>query len=148
MRFSQRILIAAIVATAMVVSAAPAKSHVNGSTMNIVIPESKSYGGAWPVTVTHSQFSNGVGCLTLTGGARGGSASLVFGGQAYHYGSFVVVNQLLMATIIKPSGSQNGALTFTAPASHGRIGQGLYEDIQDGSNFDFGALAFGMNGGC
>jgi hypothetical protein len=53
-----------------------------------------------------------------------------------------------MATIVKPSGSQNGALTFTAPASHGNIGQGLFEDIQGGSNFDFGALTFGMKGGC
>ncbi len=54
----------------------------------------------------------------------------------------------LMATIIKPSGSQNGALTFTAFASRGQIGLGIFEDIQGGSNFDFGALAFGMKNGC
>ena len=144
MRFSQRILIAAVAATAMVASAAPAMAHISGSTMNMVIPASRSYSSAWPVTITGSQFSNGTGCLTLSGT----SASLVFGGQKYQYGSFVVVNHLLMATVIKPSGSQNGALTFTAPASHGRIGQGIYEDIQGGSNSDFGALAFGTKGGC
>ena len=53
-----------------------------------------------------------------------------------------------MATIIKPSGSQNGALTFTASANRGQIGQGIFEDIEGGSNFDFGALAFGMKNGC
>ena len=60
----------------------------------------------------------------------------------------MVVNHLLMATIVKPSGSQNGALTFTASASHGRTGQGIFKYIEGGSNSDFGALAFGMKGGC
>jgi hypothetical protein len=53
-----------------------------------------------------------------------------------------------MAPILKPSGSQNSALTFTASASHGHIGQGIYENIEDGSNSDFGALTFDMKGGC
>jgi hypothetical protein len=146
MRFSQRILIAAVAATAIVVSAGAAIAH--SSTMNMIVPDSHSYSGAWPVTITGSQFSNGTDCLTLTGNAGGGSASLVAGSQKFPYGSFVVVNHILMATIIKPSGSQNGALTFVASANHSHIGQGLFENIEGGSNADFGSLAFGMKGGC
>jgi|SRR5580704_13297100 hypothetical protein len=148
MGFSKRILIAAIATAALVVSAGPASAHINGNTMNVVVPESRSYAGAWPVTVTGSQFSNGTYCLTLTGNGSSGSASLVMGGQKYPYGSFEVVNHILMATIVKPSGSQNGALAFTASASHGHIGEGIFENIEGGSSFDFGALAFGMKGGC
>ena len=53
-----------------------------------------------------------------------------------------------MATIIEQLYGQNGALTFTASASRGHIGDGLYENIEGGSNFDFGALTFGMKNGC
>ncbi|MGB8909794.1 MAG: hypothetical protein WCC84_13710 [Candidatus Cybelea sp.] len=148
MRFSQEILIAAVTAAAMSVSAGAAMAHINGSPM-MAAPASQSYSGAWPVTVTHSQFSNGTYCLTLTGNGRnGGSASLVMDSQKYPYGSFVVVNHIIIATIVKPSGSQNGALTFTADAHRGNIGQGVFENIEGGSNFDFGKLAFGMKGGC
>lgn len=147
MHFSQRTLIAAVAATAFVVSAGPAMAHINGSTM-MAIPESHSYSGAWPVTVTRSQRSNGTGCLTLTGSGNVGSASLVFGGQTYHFGSFVVVNHILMATIQEPLYGQNGALMFTASASRGHVGQGIFENIEGGSNFDFGALAFGSEAGC
>jgi hypothetical protein len=101
----------------------------------------------WPVTVSHSQFSNGAGYLTLTGN-RTGSASLVFGGETYNYGSFVVLNGILMAIIVKPAGSQNGSLTFTASASLGRVGSGIFENIEGGENFDVGSLAFGTKGGC
>jgi hypothetical protein len=112
------------------------------------VPALHSYSGAWPVTVTRSQRSNGTGCLTLSGNARGGSASLVFGGFKYPYGSFFVIDNILMATISEPLYGQNGALTFTASANRGNIGQGIFENIEGGSNFDFGALAFGMKNGC
>jgi hypothetical protein len=56
----------------------------NGNTM--FVPVSRSYSGAWPVTISHSQRSNGTGCLTLTKNASGGSASLVFGSQKYPSG--------------------------------------------------------------
>jgi hypothetical protein len=132
MRFTQRIIVAAA-ATAMAVSAGPAIAH--------------GYSGNWPVTVTRSQRSNGTGCLTLTGNGSG-SASLVLGGQKYVYGSFLVIKGILMATISEPLYGQNGALMFTASASHGNIGQGIFENIEGGSNFDAGALAFGMKNGC
>jgi hypothetical protein len=149
MHFAQRILIAAVAATAMVVSTGPTMARgFNGNAMNTFAPDLSSYRGAWPVTVTGSQFTNSTYCLTLTGNGSSGSASLVMDGQKYPYGSFEVVNRILMATILKPSGSQNGALTFTASANRGHIGQGIFQNIEDGSNFDFGALAFGMKGGC
>jgi hypothetical protein len=148
MRFTQRILIAAVATTAMVVSAGPAMAHINGSTM-MVVPESHSYTGAWPVTVTHSEFSNGTDCLTLTqGGSNGGSASLVANGQKYPYGSFRVIKDILVVTISEPLYGQNGVLLFIAHANNGHIGRGIFEDDRGGSDFDTGELAFGMNGGC
>lgn len=148
MCFSQRILIAAVAVTAMALSGGPAMAHINGSTM-MVIPESHSYSGAWPVTVTHSQFGDGTDCLTLTqGSGNGGSASLVAGGQKYPYGSFVVMDDILVVNITEPLYGQNGALMFIAHANRGHIGQGVYENIEGGSNFDRGTLVFGMKGGC
>jgi hypothetical protein len=146
MRFSQRILIAAVATTAMLVPAGAAMAHGNGYAM--FVPTSRSYGGAWPVTISHSQRSNGTGCLTLTQNASGGSASLVFGSQKYPYGSFVVVNDILVANITEPLYGQNGALMFIAHADQGHIHDGAFENIEGGSNFDFGALAFGKKNGC
>ena len=101
------------------------------------------------MTVTHSQRSNGTYCLTLSENGRNeGAASLVMGSQRFPYGSFIVIHDILMATIQEPLYGQNGALTFTASANRGRIGQGIFENIEGGSNFDFGALTFGMKGGC
>jgi hypothetical protein len=149
MHFSQRILIAAAAATAVLVSAGAATAHVyNAGAMNMAGPDSHSFSGAWPVTVTGSQRSNGTGCLTLSGNGNSGTASLSFGSETYHYGSFIVISHILMATIQEPAYGQNGALTFTASASRGRIGQGLFENIEGGSDFDFGALAFGTKGSC
>ena len=146
MRFSQRILIAAFATTAMFVTTGAAMAHgYNGN----ILPALHSYSGAWPVTVTGSQFSNGTACLTLTEtGGNGGSASLVMDGQKYPYGSFVVVNRILMANITEPLYGQNGALMFVASANRGHTGQGIFENIEGGSNFDFGSLAFGMKNGC
>jgi hypothetical protein len=147
MRFSQQVLIAAVATTAMVVSAGAAMAH--GNTMNMFAPALHNYSGAWPVTVTRSQFSNGTFCLTLTqSGSNGGSASLVANGKKYPYGSFLVSKDILVVTITEPLGSQNGALLFIAHANDGDIGKGIFEDDRGGSDFDTGTLAFGMKGGC
>jgi hypothetical protein len=147
MRFTQRIMIAA--AMAVVVSAGPAMAHgYNGNTINTFVPASRGYSGAWPVTIKGSQFSNGTGCLTLTENASGGSASLVFGSQKYPYGSFIVINGILVANITEPLYGQNGALMFVASADNGHIGRGAFENVEGGSNFDFGELAFGKRNGC
>lgn len=150
MHFSQRILIAAAATTAMLVSASAAMAHaVNGSMMNMVVPPSRGYAGNWPVTITDSQHSNGTGCLTLTRTPSGGeSASLVLGSQRYPYGSFLVINHTLVATITVQAYSQNAGLVFIGSANRGNIGPGVFEDVYGGSNFDSGALTFGMKGGC
>jgi hypothetical protein len=150
MRFSKRILIAAVTTMAMVVSAGAAMAHgINGSTMNMVVPESHGYGGSWPVTVSHSQHSNGTDCLTLIGnGSDAGSASLVIGSQRFPNGSFLVINHTLVATITAQAYSQNAGLVFIGSADRGKIGPGVFEDVYGGSDFDAGASTFGMKGGC
>lgn len=149
MHFSQRTLTTAVAATALAASAGAAIAHgYTGSPANMMFPTSRGYSGSWPVTITHSQFHNGTDCLTLNGRGNSGSASLVAGGTKYPFGSFLVLNGILVATIVKPSGSQNGSLVFIAPASRGHIGQGIFENIEGGSNFDTGDLTFGMKNGC
>jgi hypothetical protein len=145
MRFIQGFTIAAIATTAVIASAGAGLARGN-----MIAPASHthSYIGAWPVTITRSQRSNGTGCLTLTGGASSGQASLDFEGDKYPYGSFVVLNDLLIATITEPLYGQNGSLMFTVPAKNGHIGQGIFENVEGGSNFDFGSLAFGTKNGC
>lgn len=59
MRFLQVILIAAFATLAIVVSASPAMARGYTSTMDMAVPDSFSYSGSWPVTVTRSQHSNG-----------------------------------------------------------------------------------------
>jgi hypothetical protein len=115
----------------------------------MIVPNSQGYNGSWPVTVSHSHNSNFTGCLTLNKTVSGGSAaSLVIGTQKYPSGSFLVVNHILVATITAQAYSQNAGLVFIAPASHGNIRKGVFEDVYGGSNFDSGALAFGMKDGC
>jgi hypothetical protein len=144
MRFARGIVIAAVAGFAGFSSPGAATAHVYGNTVNPFDPASRSYNGAWPVTVSQSQRSNGTGCLTL----NGGSASLVFEGQKYAYGSFLVMNHLLIATITEPLYGQNGALMFIVPTKRGQIGQGIFENIEGGSNFDAGTLTFGAKNGC
>jgi hypothetical protein len=149
MRLTQRFMFAAV-AAAVTVCSAPAAAHgYNGYAGSTFSPEStRTYTGAWPVTISHSQFSNGTGCLTLTGTPSGGTASLEFGGQKYPYGEFLVMNGILVANITEPLYGQNGALMFVAHASRGKIGDGAFENIEGGSNFDSGDLVFGTKNGC
>ncbi len=134
MCFSRPILIVAVATLATVASAGAAMA--------------RGYSGSWPVTITHSQFDNGTDCLTLNGAGNGGSASLVAGGTKYPYGSFLVLNGILVVNITEPLYGQNGSLFFIAPASRGRIGRGVFEDDRGGSDFDVGDLAFGTKNGC
>jgi len=117
-----------------------------------------SYIGNWPLTVSHSQFGDGVYCLTLSSsGAAGwpqrGAASLTSslpdGNQ--HYGSFEVIDGILVVTVVQYNGGggQNNSLLFVAPASDGEIlGKGVFDLISGGETFDSGQLVFGANGGC
>jgi hypothetical protein len=150
MHFTLRNLVFAAVAIAMVVSAGPAMARgYNGSATNIFLTGSENYSGAYPVTITHAQFGNATGCLTLTqAGGNGGSASLVLDGQKYPYGSFLIMSDILMATIQEPLYGQNGALLFVVHASRGLIGRGIFENAEGGSAFNSGDLLFGTKGGC
>ena len=107
-----------------------------------------NYSGTWPVTITNSQFSNGAGCLTLSGNGKSGGASLVFGSQKYVYGSFLVMDGIIVVSIVEPLYGQNGVLQFTAHARGGTVSKGIFEDLRGGSNFDAGSLKFGMKNGC
>jgi hypothetical protein len=136
MHLYQRIATVVVVTMAMAVCTGPA------------LAGGHNYTGNWPVTVSGSQRSNGTFCLTLKGGTSGGQASLNAGSQKYPYGSFLVLDGLLIATITQPLYGQNGALMFTVPVKHGSIGQGVFEDVEGGSNFDAGKLTFGAKNGC
>src|SRR5579883_366142 len=115
--------------------------------------EARGYTGAWPVTVSRSHHSDGTYCLTLTdngsyGWRHSGSASLVIGSQKCPFGSGQVINGTLIAAIQAQGYGQNAGLVFVGSASRGNLGPGVFEDVYGGSDFDSGALAFGMRGGC
>lgn len=136
MRFSKRILVA--VAAVMVVAAAPSTAMAQG------------YTGKWPVTISRSHHSDGSYCLTLSDNGSGGfrhsgSASL---GGSLNFGTFQVINHDLVATIEAQGYGQNAGLVFIGRANGGSIGNGFFEDVYGGEDFDSGALTFGMKGGC
>lgn len=147
MSFAQRTMIAAAAALGVVASAGPATAHVNDASSSMVVP-AVNFSASWPVTITGSQRSNGTGCLTLSGRGSSGAASLVFGSQKYTYGSFLVSDDLLVVTITEPLYGQNGAIMFINHTRRSHIGQGIFENVEGGSNFDFGNLAYGMKNGC
>ncbi len=137
MRFSQRIVITIFAAaTAVVVSASAAIAA--------------GYTGRWPVTISHSHHSDGSYCLALTdngsnGWRHSGSASL---GGSLSFGTFQVINRTLVATIQAQGYGENAGLVFIGSANRGNIGNGVFEDVYGGEDFDSGALTFGTKGGC
>jgi hypothetical protein len=149
MSFLQRTftIVAAVVSVA-VVSNGAAIARGYGGAARMGIQDSAGYNGNWPVTVTRSQHSNGTFCLTLTESSKdGGSASVLIDNQKYP-GSFIVINHTLVATLTAQGYSQNDGLVFIGSADGGNIGKGAFENVYGGSDFDSGALAFGMKGGC
>ncbi len=113
----------------------------------------QSYSGRYPLTVTHSQFHNGTGCLMLTdngtqGWPHSGQASTAGRLFVGNGGSFQLIDRILVATITQSTGTGGSAsLVFTAPAGNGNIGNGVFEQVYGGEN-DSGVLVFGMKGGC
>ena len=147
MRFVQLGTLVAAATLAITSSTGAAGAHGYNGNGFMFAPALHSYGGAWPVTVTRSQRDNTTGCLTLKG-VSSGQASLVFGGTSYPFGSYVVIDGILVAELSEPLYGQNGALTFSAHASDGNVGHGIFEDLRGGSAFDIGELAFGTKNGC
>ncbi|MGA8097757.1 MAG: hypothetical protein WB810_03755 [Candidatus Cybelea sp.] len=149
MRLFQGILFAAVAVVIVSPNAAIAHGY-NGSSMVMIAPESHSYTGNWPATVTKSQHSNGTYCLTLTqNGRNSGSGSLVLpGGSKLSFGTFQIFNHTLVVTFEAQGYGQNAGLVFVGSAGRGNLGQGVFDDVYGGEAFDEGALAFGTKGGC
>jgi len=116
----------------------------------------QSYSGNWPVTVIQAPHGNGTYCLTLTdngdfGWPHSGEASLSGGrlGSETFYGTFQLIDGLLVATIEEPSDSgQNAGAVFIGRASGGHIGKGVYDQVYGGEEFDSGVLSFGVKNDC
>jgi hypothetical protein len=136
MRFLERIVLT--IAAAAAIFVAPSAALAAG------------YTGRWPVTISHSHHSDGSYCMALTDNGSGGwphsgSASL---GGSLSFGTFQVINHMLVATIEAQGYGQNAGLVFIGKAQRGSIGNGFFEDVYGGEDFDSGALTFGMKGGC
>jgi hypothetical protein len=116
----------------------------------------QSYSGNWPVNVDLPPHFGHTACITLidngtAGAPHSGSASISgpLVGSTLTYGTFQVINHLLVVTIQAESDSGSDAgLVFIAPASDGDIGKGVFENVYGGEDFLSGALTFGKNGGC
>ena len=116
----------------------------------------QSYSGKWPVNVALPPHDGHTGCITLVdngsnGAPHSGSAtisgSLV--GGTLPYGTFQVINNLLVVTIQASSDTgSNAGLVFIAPALNGSLGSGVFENVYGGENSISGALTVGKNGGC
>ncbi len=119
----------------------------------------QSYSGNFLLIATHSRFRRGgpfTFCLGLTdngtvGYPHSGPASVsgaYFGGGTLTGGTFQLIDHLLVATIPVPTGNGQGdAVVFTAPASNGNIGNGVFEQVET-SEVDSGVLGAGKKGGC
>ena len=106
------------------------------------------YSGNWPLTISHSQGSNGHYCLTLNG-AMSGSASLTGPLGNLPNGDFQVIGKSLVASIAQPyGGGFNAGLVFTLPAKNGVLTKGVYIDDNDGYLFDTSTVTVGEKNGC
>jgi hypothetical protein len=111
----------------------------------------QSYTGKWQATVTGSRNSNGTYCVTLTdngsfGTPHSGPAELN-GTEDPYSAYFTVVDGLITVTFPSVSGPGDCCdfFVFTARASNGRIGDGVFNYFGPG---DFGVVAFGKKDSC
>ncbi|MGD0512471.1 MAG: hypothetical protein ABSA29_04165 [Terriglobales bacterium] len=111
----------------------------------------QSYTGKWRATVTKSQRDNGKNCITLTDDGSYGfrhSGEAVLNGQNNGYpGYFTVVEGLMTVTFTFPSGEGDCCdfEVFTAPASKGQIGKGVFNYL---GLTDIGLVTFGKKDAC
>ncbi len=111
----------------------------------------QSYTGKWPATVTKSQRDNGKNCITLTDDGNYGfrhSGEAVLNGQNNGYpGYFTLVDGIMTVTFTFPSGEGDCCdfAVFTAPASEGHIGKGVFNYF---GLTDVGVVNFGKKNGC
>jgi hypothetical protein len=112
-----------------------------------------SYSGNWPITVTNAQYGNGAYCLTVKddGSLRfphSGFVSLTGPGGNLPYGTFELIGHFFTITVQQQGETQNAGLVFVANARNGSIGNGIYDQVYGGEEFDSGKAAFGPKGGC
>ena len=149
MHVSQRISIAVVAITAMLLSSGVGLARpINGGIMAFS-PTSSSYSGNYPITISHAKVGNGTYCLTLQQtGKNSGSASVVMGSQTFSFGTFQIFNHTIVTTISAQGYGQNAGLVFIGSAHRGTIGPGVFDEVYGGEAFVEGALSFGMKGGC
>lgn len=112
------------------------------------IAEAAGYNGNWPLTISHSQYSNGSYCLTLNGSVSGG-ASLTGPLGNLPNGQFQLIGRNLVASIAQPyGGGFNAGLVFNLPARKGNLANGTYIDDNDGYLFDTSVVTVGAKNGC
>jgi hypothetical protein len=113
-----------------------------------------TYGGNWPITVSHAKYGNGTYCLTVKDDGslsfpHSGFVSLQGPGGNLPYGTFEVIGHLFTVTVEQQGDTgQNAGLVFVAHAHNGALGNGVYDQIYGGEEFDSGKAAFGPKGGC
>jgi len=112
-----------------------------------------SYTGNWPITVMDSQHGNGSYCLTVKddGSLRfphSGFVSLTGPGGNLPFGTFELIGHFFTVTVEQQGETENAGLVFVAHASRGTIGNGIYDQVYGGEEFDSGMAAFGAKGGC
>jgi len=111
----------------------------------------QSYSGDWQATVSHSQRSNGTYCISLTdngsyGPPHSGVAKLI-PNNGEDSGYFSVIDGIITVSFSYPSGEGDccSYQVFTAKASDGQIGSGVYNYM---GITDIGVLTFGKKGSC
>jgi len=112
-----------------------------------------SYSGNWPITVANAQYGNGTYCLAVKddGSLRfphSGFVSLTGPGGNLPYGTFELIGHFFTVTVEQQGETQNAGLVFVAHASNGAIGNGIYDQVYGGEEFDSGKATFGVKGGC
>ena len=112
-----------------------------------------TYTGNWPITVSNSQRANGSYCLTVKddGSLRfphSGFVSLTGPGGNLPYGTFELIGHFFTVTVQQQGETQNAGLVFVARAGNGIIGNGIYDQVYGGEEFDSGKAIFGAKGGC
>jgi len=109
-----------------------------------------SYSGHFPLAVTQSHHFNGKHCLILTDNGRGGFPNSGYAVLSDLYntgGGFQIIGNTLLVTLSNSSGGNQVGLVFSAPASSGFFGVGVYDDVYSGSASDVGKVVFGTKGG-
>lgn len=125
------------------------------ATLSIVVSASaamaSSFSGNYPVTVTHSKFSNFRHCLTLTDNGTLGwphSGPAVLDGRRDLGGSLQIIGPLIEVVTNQGGTIQNAAAVYSATVGYRKFDTGAFEQIYGGASSDSGVVAFGMKGGC